>query len=46
MELINGYHDNLNFPMDLIEKDTGRSIKGNIRLHDKFMDYLYEVEDK
>ncbi|MFC4323297.1 hypothetical protein [Litchfieldia salsa] len=45
MELIDGYNDDLGFAVDLIEKDTGQSLKGNIELHDKFMDYLNEVEN-
>ncbi|WP_088103073.1 hypothetical protein [Halalkalibacter urbisdiaboli] len=46
MELIDGYNDNLSFPIDLIEKDSGQSLKGDTELHDKFMDYLNEVENK
>ncbi len=45
MELIDGYNDELSFPIDLIEKDTGKSLKGDIELHDKFIDYLNEVEN-
>jgi hypothetical protein len=46
MELIDGYNENINFPIDLIEKDTGQSLKGDIQLHDKFMDFLNEVENE
>lgn len=46
MELIDGYNDNVSFPIDLIEKDTGESLKAHIQLHDKFMDFLNEVENK
>lgn len=45
MELIDGYNDNINFSIDLIEKYTGQSLKGDIQLHDKFLDYLNEVEN-
>lgn len=46
MELIDGYNRDMAFPLDLIDKGTGKSLKGNIELHDKFMDYLSEVEDR
>lgn len=45
MELIDGYNGDIAFPIDLIDKETGKSLKGNIELHDKFIDYLNEVED-
>lgn len=45
LELIDGYSDNISFPIDLIDKATGQSLKGGVQLHDKFIDYLNEVED-
>jgi hypothetical protein len=44
MELIDGYK-NLDYKLDLIDKQTKESIKKNIQLHDCFMDYLAEVEE-
>ena len=44
MELIDGYNDDLPFPVDLIDKKTNLSLKGDTELHDNFMNYLYEVE--
>ena len=46
MEMIDGYNDNLNFSLDLIDKDTKESLKGRVELHDKFMEYLEEIENK
>lgn len=46
MELIDGYNDDLPFTNDLINKDTNQSLKGDIELHDHFIDYLNEVEKK
>ncbi|MDC7783377.1 hypothetical protein [Priestia megaterium] len=46
MEMIDGYNDNLNFPLDLIDKDTKESVKGRVELHDKFIEYLEEIENK
>lgn len=46
MELIDGYNDDLPLTIDLIDKDTNQSLKGDIELHDHFIDYLNEVEKK
>lgn len=43
MELIDGYGD-LNYPVDLIDKDTNKSLRDVGELHDGFMNYLYEHE--
>lgn len=45
MELIDGYAD-LGFEVDLIDGETKESIKKNIELHDGFINYLMEVEEK
>lgn len=44
MELIDGYNDDLPFPIDLLDKETNQSLKGDTELHDNFMNYIYEVE--
>ncbi|RFB20699.1 hypothetical protein DZB87_26430 [Bacillus sp. ALD] len=46
MEMIDGYNDNLNFRLDLIDKDTKESVKGRVELHDKFIEYLEEIENR
>jgi len=46
LELIDGYNADIGFSLDLIKKGTGQSLKGNTELHDKFMDYLSEVENE
>jgi hypothetical protein len=44
MEMIDGYNDNLNYSLDLIDKETKQSLKEGIQLHDKLIDYLNDVE--
>lgn len=44
MVMIDGYGA-LKYPVDLIEKESNKSLKNEIELHDSFMNYLYEVED-
>ncbi|KML31418.1 hypothetical protein Q9R38_14500 [Priestia aryabhattai] len=46
MEMIDGYNNNLNFSLDLVDKDTKESLKGRVELHDKFMEYLEKIENK
>ncbi|QYR22716.1 histidine kinase [Paenibacillus sp. sptzw28] len=45
MELIDGYSD-LKYSVDLIDKDTKKSLREVGELHDGFMNYLYEHEGK
>lgn len=46
MEMIDGY-GNLNFEIDIIDRETNQSLRDGIQLHDKFMDYsYYENQDK
>jgi predicted site-specific integrase-resolvase len=44
MVMFDGY-GTLKYPVDLIEKESNKSLKNEIELHDSFMNYLYEVED-
>jgi hypothetical protein len=46
LEMIDGYDDNLNFNLDLIDKETNMSLKAGIELHDKFIDYITEIDSK
>ena len=39
LEMIDGYWSD-NLKMDLIDKETGQSLRKNIELHDKCADYL------
>jgi hypothetical protein len=44
MEMIDGY-GSLEYPIDLIEKETNESLRKDIELHDYFMNCLYEIEN-
>lgn len=44
MELIDGY-GRLDFKIDIIDRETKKSLRENIELHDSFMTYLMENED-
>lgn len=39
IELVDGY-GKIDFKLDLVDRETGESVRGKIELHDKFMDYL------
>jgi hypothetical protein len=45
MEMIDGYNDNLNYSLDLVDNVTKQSLKEGIQLHDEFIDYLKDVEE-
>lgn len=45
IEMIDGY-GNLEFNVELINKNNNESIKGNIELHDQFMNYIYDQEEE
>lgn len=45
MVLIDGYGD-LDFTLDLIDRDSKESLRENIELHDAFMDYIAEKEQE
>lgn len=45
MELIDGYGD-MKCPVDLIDKDTNKSSRDVGELHDGFINYLNEHEEK
>ncbi|WP_046213548.1 hypothetical protein [Paenibacillus wulumuqiensis] len=39
LEMLDGYSD-LNFELDLVDHQTGESIKKGIQLHDKYRDFV------
>lgn len=46
MEIIDGYEDNLNFYLALIDKESNEFLKGGFVLHDKCINYISEVDSK
>lgn len=39
LEMLDGY-SNLGFDLDVIDKQTGESIKNGIQLHDRYRDFI------
>ncbi|MCG7377248.1 hypothetical protein MH215_09600 [Paenibacillus sp. ACRSA] len=39
LEMLDGYSD-LDFELDVVDKQTGESIKNGIQLHDKYRDFV------
>lgn len=39
LEMLDGY-SNLGFELDVIDKQTGESIKNGIQLHDRYRDFI------
>ncbi|PEJ52094.1 hypothetical protein CN692_22165 [Bacillus sp. AFS002410] len=45
LEMIDGYGD-LSYDVELINKNNNESVRGNIELHDQFINYIYDRENE
>ncbi|MFB7140457.1 hypothetical protein ACFCYN_12455 [Gottfriedia sp. NPDC056225] len=43
--MIAGY-GGLSYDVELINKNNNESVRGNIELHDQFMNYIYDQENE